>query len=106
MTPLELSTKAQDVIRKVEKLLALANDPNTNEHQASAAAAKAQELLVAYNLDMEECGNQDFMWNLEPGTTSRRRREAEAQWERDFPEQAAEAKARRAKEDADWLKKE
>lgn len=49
---LELSQKAQDVIRKVEKLLALANDPNNNEHQAAAAAAKAQEMLLAYNLDM------------------------------------------------------
>jgi hypothetical protein len=53
---LELSPKAQAVIEKVKKLLALANDERNNEHQAAAAAAKAQELLEAYNLDMAIVG--------------------------------------------------
>lgn len=47
-------TDAEDlakVTERVRKLLALA-EKNPNEAEATAAAAKAQELLVAYNLDM------------------------------------------------------
>lgn len=47
------------VTERVRKLLALA-EKNPNEAEATAAAAKAQELLVAYNLDMatvEQGGN-------------------------------------------------
>ena len=56
MTPLELSQEAQGVIAKVKKLLAMAETSSYNEHEAAAAAAKAQELLVAYNLDMASIG--------------------------------------------------
>lgn len=38
------------IASKIEKLLRLSKSPN--EHEASAAAAKAQELLELYNLDM------------------------------------------------------
>ena len=48
-------TKTQSVIEKIRKLLAMAND-KANEHEASIAAAKAQELLEAYNLDMAIIG--------------------------------------------------
>lgn len=41
----------RNVISKVEKLLRLAGK-NPNEAEAAAAAAKAQELLALYNLDM------------------------------------------------------
>lgn len=44
--------KVASIISKVQKLLAIARDERGNEHQAEAAAAKAQELLDAYNLDM------------------------------------------------------
>lgn len=47
----ELSEEAQGAIRKVEALLRLAAK-NPNEAEAVAAAAKAQELLEKYNLDM------------------------------------------------------
>lgn len=47
----ELDQEALSIIEKVKKLLALAGN-NDNEHQASAATAKAMELLAAYNLDM------------------------------------------------------
>jgi hypothetical protein len=40
-----------NVVGKIQKLLQLASK-NPNEHEASQAAAKAQELLTAYNLDM------------------------------------------------------
>lgn len=47
----DLSPQAQDAVRRVEKLLKLAAK-NPNEHEAAAAAAKAQEILAQYNLDM------------------------------------------------------
>lgn len=47
----ELSQEAQDAIRRVEKLLRLAAK-NSNENEAAAATAKAQEILIQYNLDM------------------------------------------------------
>lgn len=46
-----LTPEALEVIEKVRKLLALANN-NPNEHEAAAAADKAMKLLEAYNLDM------------------------------------------------------
>lgn len=54
---LDLSPEALKVIEKVKKLLALAHDERNNEHQAAAAAAKAVELLNAYNLDMAVIGH-------------------------------------------------
>ncbi len=39
------------ILAKIQKLLALATSPN--EHEARAAAAKAEELLVGHNLDMQ-----------------------------------------------------
>jgi Protein of unknown function (DUF2786) len=48
-------TTNQSVIEKIRKLLAMA-DGNANEHEAAIAAAKAQELLEAYNLDMAAIG--------------------------------------------------
>lgn len=44
--------KLDKVIDKIKKLLALATSPN--EHEASLAAQRAHELLVKYNLDMQE----------------------------------------------------
>lgn len=52
----ELSPDAQAAIRKIEKLLALAGN-NPNEAEAAAAAAKVQELLAQYNLDMASLGD-------------------------------------------------
>lgn len=45
------------VIDKIRKLLALSASPN--EAEASAAAAKAHELLRAYNLSLEDIGTDD-----------------------------------------------
>jgi hypothetical protein len=42
----------QDIIEKVQKLLALATSPNENE--AKLAAAKAHELLTKYNMSLDE----------------------------------------------------
>lgn len=51
----ELNSEALAVIEKVKKLLALAAN-NANENEASAATAKAMDLLAAYNLDMAVIG--------------------------------------------------
>lgn len=50
-----LTAEQQDVIAKVQKLLALAGN-NTNEHEAQAATQKAMDLLSAYNLSMHQIG--------------------------------------------------
>jgi hypothetical protein len=42
----------ENIIERIAKLLALSSSPNENE--ASAAAAKAQELLMRYNLKQED----------------------------------------------------
>lgn len=48
----ELTPDQQKIIGKVEKLLSLANRKKGNEEEAAVAAAKAQEMLAAYNIDM------------------------------------------------------
>lgn len=50
MTP-TLTDEQLSVIERVKKLLALASN-NPNENEASAASAKAMDLLAAWNLDM------------------------------------------------------
>lgn len=52
MSQQDLSEEQIKIIQKVEKLLALANRQKGNEAEAAAAAAKAQEMLAAYNIDM------------------------------------------------------
>jgi len=42
----------EKLIEKIQKLLALATSPNENE--AKAASAKAQELMIRYNLEISE----------------------------------------------------
>ena len=42
----------QDIVDRITKLLALATSPN--EHEAAAAAAKAQEILTEHNLRLED----------------------------------------------------
>ena len=41
----------ETILKKIEKLLALA-EKNPNEHEALAAALKAQELMAKYNVDV------------------------------------------------------
>lgn len=40
-----------DIITRIKKLLALSTSPN--EHEAAAAASKAQELLMEHNIDLD-----------------------------------------------------
>lgn len=56
-----LAEKKKKIIDKIRKLLRLAH--SSNEHEAAAAAAKAQELLSEYNLSLdsmitEECASE------------------------------------------------
>lgn len=41
----------EKILDKVRKLLALAEHPNTNEHEASLAYERAQELILKHNID-------------------------------------------------------
>lgn len=42
----------QEIIRRVQRLLALAN--SSNQHEAETAARKASELMIKYNLTLQE----------------------------------------------------
>jgi len=47
-----MAVEMEAIIRKVEKLLALGT--SSNEHEAASAVAKAQDLMEAYGLAMEQ----------------------------------------------------
>ncbi len=44
----------ESVISKIEKLLTLAEDPAASENEAAVAAAKAERLLLEYNLEADQ----------------------------------------------------
>ena len=48
----------ENIIAKIEKLLALA-EKNPNEHEAMSAALKAQELIAKYNIDIATLGTSE-----------------------------------------------
>lgn len=48
----------EEILKKIQKLLALATSDNENE--SSVAAQKAQELIVKYNIDMQQVHNAQF----------------------------------------------
>lgn len=48
----------EEIIKKIEKLLALA-EKNPNENEAMAAAAKAQEMIAKYNIDIANIGSSE-----------------------------------------------
>lgn len=52
----EQQKKRDAIVERIRKLLALAGN-NPNEHEAAAAAARAQEMLAEYNVTMEEVGH-------------------------------------------------
>jgi hypothetical protein len=58
------------IIEKIQKLLALAT--SSNENEAALAAAKAQELLVKYNLNMNEVDAHDADYTREAGEVLKR----------------------------------
>jgi len=53
----------KDIIEKIQKLLALAN--SSNENEAKLAAAKAQELLIKYNLSMSQIETDENRYEME-----------------------------------------
>ena len=57
----------EKIIDKIEKLLALA-EKNPNENEAMAAAAKAQELMAKYNIQMAQLGNNEEKPSQKIGT--------------------------------------
>lgn len=48
----------KSITKKIQKLLSLAT--SSNEHEAKAAADKAQELLVAHNLNLQSIGDSSL----------------------------------------------
>lgn len=60
----DLSEDQVNIIRKVEKLLALANAKKGNEAEAAAAAAKAQEMLAQANAIIETYEGQGYSLTL------------------------------------------
>lgn len=48
----------ETILKKIEKLLALAGN-NPNEHEAIAAALKAQELMARYNIELAEVNGEN-----------------------------------------------
>lgn len=51
------------LLKKVQKLLALAT--SSNEHESNVAAQKAQELIVKYNIDLQQMNQQfEYEWHV------------------------------------------
>jgi len=46
----------ENIISKIEKLLNLANHPNTSEYEASSATLMAQKLILQYSIEESEMG--------------------------------------------------
>lgn len=64
--------KKESILRKVKKLLALSKSPN--EYEAALAAARAHELLLKYNLTLEEAGHaeEDVVFRISAGCSYKR----------------------------------
>ena len=54
MTTSNINTERESVLRRVQKLLAIANDDRANEHEAAAAAAQAEKLMRKFNIDFAQ----------------------------------------------------
>lgn len=52
-----MTQTTENIIQKIERLLALAEN-NSSENEAAVAAAKAQELIAKYNIGLEQLGQQ------------------------------------------------
>jgi len=53
----------ENIIKKVQKLLALATSDNENESQV--AAQKAQELIAKYNIDQQLLNSKlEYQWEV------------------------------------------
>ena len=53
----------EDIIKKIQKLLAVSKDKGASENEAMMAADMAQKLLQAHNLSLGEIKNNE---NVEP----------------------------------------
>src|SRR3984885_10754022 len=51
---------------RISKLLAMAQDTRGNEHETQAAAAKVQDLLASYNLEMAQFVEADDAAEIDP----------------------------------------
>lgn len=53
-TSSNFNTERESVIRRIQKLLAIANDNRANEHEAAAAAGQAEKLMRKFNVDFAQ----------------------------------------------------
>lgn len=111
----------QSIIEKIKKLFALGNrDKNSNEAEASAAMAKAQELLTKYNLDLKAIQDSAPASAAGAAVTGKRERvhinrSAMYNWQKNFWRALAEAnfcwhwvtdaRAKTNKGDNRWVKR-
>lgn len=47
----DFNTEREAIVRRIQKLLAIANDDRGNEHEAAAAAGQAEKLMRKFNID-------------------------------------------------------
>lgn len=57
----------ETIIDKIKKLLAMAEHPNSNEHEAAIAMEKAQQLLFEHNLTRADIATPDNTDGVAPG---------------------------------------
>jgi hypothetical protein len=68
----------QQIIDKIQKLLALAN--SSNENEAKSAASMAQALLTKYNLTMKEVDKSSQSYTSKAFETNKRRQDTSARY--------------------------
>lgn len=61
----------ENIIKKIQNLLALAN--SSNEHEASAAANMANKLLMKYNLSLQQIEKREKKYDASRKSTGKRR---------------------------------
>ncbi len=59
MTASNFNPERDSVVRRIQKLLAIANDDRANEHEAAAAAGQAEKLMRKFNVDFAQEIAQD-----------------------------------------------
>ncbi|WP_026701640.1 DUF2786 domain-containing protein [Salibacterium aidingense] len=69
----QVNTKNDYIIKKITRLLALAED-NSNEHEAQSAFLMAQKLMLKNNIAMDEIQVSDGKRNIEEGQVTTHKR--------------------------------
>lgn len=87
----DYQTERESVLRRVEKLLAIARDDRANENEAAAAASQAEKLMRKFNIDFaqeigskikqgQDMGTEDVVATAKDNGTPAERVPTWAQW--------------------------